>query len=145
MGYGHIAGAEYLIEGTDYDRLTFAGVEASDGVEIYDYGKSYLDVAFGCANPTDEDGFVDLPLLLYKGYRAVDADTGGRMQVCAGENQVVRVVVPGHFEGKLEVSFVPPFYWRGSELVSVCTVAVLAAAWQKCRRRICLGRKADLT
>lgn len=137
MGFGHIAGAEYLIEATDYDLLTFADAKAGDGVEIYDYEKSYLNVLFNGVNSSNEDSFVDLPLLLYKGYRAVDLGTGQKMQVQAGENQVVRVVIPGNFEGGVKVSFVSPFYWRISELISVGTMAVLIMIWQRYRRGTC--------
>lgn len=137
MGFGHIAGAEYLIQGTDYDRLTFENIKPGDEVEIQDYEKFYLNTKFHVVNHAAEAGYVDLPFLLYKGYRAVDADTGDRMPVCAGENMAVRVVIPGNFEGNLKVSFVSPQYWRISEWISVSTMAVPVIRWRRYRRGQC--------
>lgn len=138
MGFGYISGAEYLIQGTDQRKLTFADAVAGDGVEIYDYDKFYLRVLFDCVNDTDQDSYVDLPLLLYKGYQAVDIGTGQKMQVTAGDNQEVRVLIPAHYEGNVRVHFVSPPYWRISEIVSLVTVAVMVmSGWKTRRRRAC--------
>lgn len=136
MGFGYISGAEYLIEGTEIDQLTFAAPDAGEGVEIYDYDKNYLHVEMGCANSKDAESFVDLPLLLYKGYQAVDVDTGQGLAICAGENNVVRVRIPAGFEGGIEVSFVSPVYWRGSEMISLLTVLGLIMLRVERRRRV---------
>lgn len=138
MGFGYVSGAEYLIEGTDQEKLTFANAVAGEGVEIGDYEKWYLQIEMKCANRSDTDSFVDLPLLLYKGYQAVDVDTGREMQVCAGENNVVRVVIPAGYEGNLKVSFESPIYWRISELISAAAIAIMLVMWWRNRReKIC--------
>lgn len=136
MGFGYISGAEYLIEGTDIDQLTFAAPVAGEGVDIFRYKKNYLHVEMECANGKDAENFVDLPLLLYKGYQAADVDTGQRLAICAGENNVVRVLIPAGFDGEIEVEFVSPVYWRGSELISLITVLVLAVLGVSRRRRV---------
>lgn len=135
MGFGYIAGEEYLIEDTDASKLTFTGARGGAGVDILDYEKDYLRVELQCRNVAEEDSFIDLPLLLYKGYRAYDGDTGRSMQICAGDNNVVRVLVPAGFEGRVKVGFVSPVYWRVSELVSMAAMAVLAALWLRNRRK----------
>lgn len=135
MGFGYISGAEYLIEGTDYDKLTFADAVAGAGVEIQNYEKQALQVEFQCINGTDSDSFADIPLLLYKGYRAVDIATGQQMQICAGENNVIRVLIPGNFSGRLRISFSSPVYWRISELISAGAVILLSVMWRKNGRR----------
>lgn len=135
MGFGYISGAEYLIEGTEEGKLTFAVPTAGAGVEILGYEKNYLKAEMQCANSTGADSYVDFPLLLYKGYQARDMDTGQRMELCAGENNAVRVLIPAGFEGSLKVDFASPIYWRISELVSAATMAGLAFLWRRSRRR----------
>ncbi len=129
MGAGYISGAEYLIEGTDWEKLTFADAVPGQGVEILEYQKEYLRAMLQCANEGGTDSYVELPMLLYKGYRAVCVETGQEMELCAGDNNVIRVMIPGGFEGNIQVDFVSPVYWRLSELVSVLAVMVLAVMW----------------
>ncbi len=138
MGFGYIAGAEYLIQGTEEAQLTFAGPQAGPGVEVRDYEKRALGALVVCANQSEREGYVEVPLLLYKGYRAKDQETGQLLAVTAGTNQTVRIAVPAHYQGSLEVCFISPFYWRISELISVCTVAgLVAAGWRYRRKRGC--------
>ncbi len=135
MGFGYISGAEYLIEGTDMSRLTFSAAVPGEGVELRDYEKGSLGAAFVCENRTETESYVDVPLLLYKGYRAVDADTGQCLAVTASDNQTVRVVLPANYEGRVQVRFVSPFYWRVSELLALATAAVFAGMGLRKRRK----------
>lgn len=136
MGIGYIAGAEYILEGTELADITFREPEAGDGVEIDAYSKEYLSIDLQCRNTRENAGFIDLPLLYYKGYSAVDADSGNRLEVCAGENNVVRVLIPMDYNGSLKIRFVPPGYWRISELVStVSLISMLAVLGNKALRR----------
>lgn len=135
MGFGYVSGAEYLIEGTDIEQLTFADAVAGDGVEIRGYEKGYLRGELACENLTDTESYVDIPLLLYKGYEAVDIATGQDMELCAGENNVIRVVIPARYEGTVQVSFESPVYWRISELISALTIIVLSVTGLRHRRK----------
>lgn len=135
MGFGYISGAEYLIQGTDESKLTFAGAVAGKGVEFNDYEKNYLQVTFDCVNHTSEESYVDLPLLLYKGYQAVDITTGQLLAVTADDNQNVRVLIPAYYEGSVRVRFVSPVYWRIGELISLLTVVMLALMGWRSQRR----------
>ena len=135
MGFGYVSGAEYLIEGTDIEQLTFADAVAGDGVEIRDYEKGCLQGELACKNLTDTVSYVDIPLLLYKGYEAVDAATGQEIELCAGENNVIRVVIPAGYAGTVQVSFESPVYWRISELISALTIIVLSVTGLRYRRK----------
>lgn len=138
MGCGYISGAEYLIEGTENERLTFADAVPGKGVNIYSYSKGCLRGELECENPTKEDSYVDVPLLLYKGYQAVDAATGTCMQISAGENNVVRVWIPSGYRGNVTVWFESPVYWRISEWVSLITVlAMPGMGWRHRRMKTC--------
>ena len=136
MGFGYISGAEYLIEGTDSELLTFSVPTAGSGVEITDYEKAGLGAALTCVNQGDTNGYIELPLLLYKGYQAVDTGSGQRLQLYAGDNQKLCVLIPAGYSGNLQVSFVSPFYWRLAEWITLCTAVLLAVKGWRWRRTL---------
>lgn len=134
MGFGYISGAEYLIQDTDYSLLTFRGPLPGENVRLDSYRKKYLQVEMNCSNGGADEGAIDLPLLLYKGYRACDRSTGRALEVRDGENHVVRVILPGGFSGEVLVRFVSPVYWRLAELVSVLAAFSVIVFWRAQRR-----------
>lgn len=128
MGFGYISGAEYLLEGTDEDLLTFVdGAKTGEGVTASNYQKDYLHVQLTASNTSTSESYVDIPLLYYKVYRAYNTDTGEALSLCAGENNVIRVLLPAQFSGRVDVKFVSPFYWRISEIITVATMLLMAA------------------
>lgn len=135
MGFGYISGAEYLVEGTDKDKLTFADAVAGEGVDILAYQKDYLKVDMTCVNNTGAESYVDVPLLLYKGYRIVDAESGQEMQLSPGENNVIRILIPANYEGRIKLDFVSPIYWRISEVITLVTIIILFVVGRKYRRK----------
>lgn len=135
MGFGYISGAEYLIQGTDESLLTFSRAVAGENVEIDHYEKAFLSARFDCVNAGDSESFVELPLLLYKGYRAVDAISGRLMEVFPSDNQTLCVLIPAGYSGNIQVGFVSPVYWRIAELVSLGTVVLLIFMGWRYRRR----------
>lgn len=85
-------------------------------VLIEEYEKGALRADFRCRNTGDQEGYVELPLLHYYGYRAYAG--GVQLPVCKGDNNVVRVIIPAGFEGEVTAGFVSPWYWRVAEAVS---------------------------
>ena len=130
MGFGYISGAEYLIEGTNYENLSFAKVQANAGVKILNYEKTGLEAELQCLNLWDEENYVDVPILLYKGYRAVDAQSGQELLLCAGDNNVIRVIIPPNYNGTVQICFVSPIYWRIGEVVTEFTIVLLLVIWR---------------
>lgn len=124
MGTGYISSGEYLPVGTDTSRLTYRAPSTGEGVEIHGYEKKYLTVSTGCTNHSQVEGYIDMPILYYEGYRAWSG-AGKRLEVCAGENNAVRVLVPGGYEGTISVRFVSPWYWRMAEVISVVVLVGL--------------------
>ena len=125
MGFGYISGAEYLIQGTDENLLTFRGASPGAGVRLDSYQKKYLQVDMSCVNEGPGEGYVDLPILFYKGYRAFEKETGATLELRDGWNHVVRVALPEGFAGEVRVRFVSPFYWRIGELVSLLFIVYM--------------------
>lgn len=135
MGVGYISGAEYLIEGTDESLLTYAGASTGDGVVLYESEKNYLNMKLSCANESDRESYLELPMLFYKGYRAHCAESGERLTVCDGTNHLVRIMLPAGFQGHVEAGFHSPFYWRFAEIISLVTATGLAVRLWMGRRR----------
>ena len=136
MGFGYISGKEYLIEGTKEELLTFAKPEADGGAQIIQYTKYALGAEFACVNEGVTEGVVKLPLLLYKGYQAIDADTGQLIELGAGDNGEVCVRIPAGYSGNIRVSFVSPIYWRIAEGITFITVLFLIGfGWRYRRKR----------
>ncbi|MCM1056647.1 MAG: hypothetical protein NC517_03455 [Firmicutes bacterium] len=126
IGFGYISGAEYVIQGTDDTLLTFDRPRPSDAVSISSYVKENLHITARCINSGSKQGYVDMPLLLYKGYQAYVVDSGERLDITYNQNNQLRVILPAFFSGKIEVKFVSPLYWRMAEAASLLTLAGLA-------------------
>lgn len=124
MGAGYISGAEYLVQGTKEETLLYRAPIVSEGVLVSEYEKGALRAEFTCDNTSGQEGYVDLPLLHYYGYRAYIGDGNEQLQVCKGDNNVVRVILPPDCNTRITVRFVSPWYWRIAEIISY-----LGAAW----------------
>ena len=126
MGTGYLSGAEYLPYGTDAGLLTYHEPYPSEGVEIGESSKEYLDVTFYCQNNKGQEGTVDVALLNYKGYVAQTHD-GEYLDVIDNENRCVRVVIPEDFAGNVHVFFKEPWYWQAAEVLSLLSVVAWIA------------------
>lgn len=126
MGTGYLSGAEYLPYGTDAGLLTYHEPYPSEGVVISESSKEYLDVTFTCQNSWEQEGYVDVALLNYKGYVAKSTD-GETLEVIDNENRCVRVVIPASFSGSVHVTFKEPWYWQAAEILSLLSVVIWMA------------------
>lgn len=127
MGHGYISGAEYLVEGTSEQTLLYHSPVTSGEIQITDYEKGALRADFMCSNTGGEEGYVELPLLHYYGYRAYAGEKEQPLPVCKGDNNVVRVIIPADCSTHVTVKFVSPWYWRIAEIVSYMTLLPVLA------------------
>lgn len=127
-GYGTVAaggGSEYLLSAAD-------GYMMTDVVEprIYngimtDYHKQGTTVTFYVQN-TEENCYVLLPLLNYKGYRINSENnlvTNGNMT--SGEYDEIRIDLPVAFSGEVTLYYEGFWYWRLAELASAVCIILL--------------------
>lgn len=122
---------DYLPTGTDPNAIRPEYYEM-DGVLLETYQKQGTTL-YLTANAQGTGGYIDLPLTYYKYYQCVDLDTSEHFPVGIGNNQVVRIELPGNYSGNLKVSFVEPWFWRASEIVSAITVLAITIALSKKR------------
>ncbi|MCM1063276.1 MAG: hypothetical protein NC420_02200 [Eubacterium sp.] len=132
IGYSAVLGAEYLPEGADMGHMTYHDPVTSKGVTLSHYVKEGLTVQAHIAS--GDAGYVDLPLLYYKGYSAKNTDSGEKLPVSVGEDYDVRISFPEGFDGNITVRFSGKWYWHAAECVSVLTGSALLL-WRMLRRK----------
>lgn len=124
-------GYEYLPAGTDLSIFRQAQASAEDpAVEAVWLGQG----AAQCQNPTGGEAAVDLPVLAYRHYSAVDAATGETLPLTANDAHCLRVTLPAGYSGTVQLRYTPPLAWRAAELVSLLTLLGLAVAFIRARR-----------
>jgi hypothetical protein len=129
MGTYVASGEEYLPIGTDVENLTEDNL-ANAGVEISDYSKQGTTISFHCIVTSEDNGIVELPLIYYKGYKAVGIDQAGNkvnLDITEGNNHVISIVLDKDSEYDITVYYKEPWYWRLAELVSLMAFIVLIA------------------
>ena len=99
------------------DRLTYD----EDAVSIQDWHRDNYAVEVSLINNTDIIKQVEVPLLLYKSYRAI-SNSGERLQISPGTSYRISVAVPKGFNGSFRVEFKEPWYWRMCEILSFITL-----------------------
>jgi hypothetical protein len=118
--------AEYVPANANLDDYVNA-LTPGEWSEIHDSSREYNRITVSATNYSNGSDFIEVPLINYPGYRAVDLDTGARLAVSDGASKRVKVEIPGGYSGSFVVRFVSPWYWRLAEAVSVLTVVVLVA------------------
>lgn len=121
MGTGYISGSEYIpqdIFGKHEQLLRPRGAEYSENIELLDYSKDGLNVVVSCRNSSDYEGYIDIPLLNYKGYKAWDENSGEQIRFTVGERSEIRLLIPAGYEGTIETDFKGMWYWKLADWIS---------------------------
>lgn len=123
--------AEYLPAGMDETTLDGDRLQTGGGLDVQEYVRKEGIVELTCKNMENGETYVDVPILYYKGYAAIEAGTGEHLTVLAADNKRVRVIVPAGYEGRFTVKFESPWYWRVSEWISLTAVISLFLYYRK--------------
>lgn len=108
---------EYVPSGTDPAALQENLIHAEGISPLEGYQKQGTTVSC-TVSAQAPDAHIEFPLLYYKHYQCIDTSTRQRLTVCAGTNNMVRVMLPEGYSGSIRVSFVEPWFWRLAEAVS---------------------------
>lgn len=117
----------YLPRGAAAQGLGFAAAEPAD-IRVEDITREGRTTTVTCSTDAAE-GFVELPLLYYPGYRT---DTG---TLYASEHGLVGLAVPGDFTGTVTVTWQEPKRWLAADLVSLLSLVALVGQAVVRRRR----------
>lgn len=113
---------EYLRYGTNYHMLSSEiGYENMQEISILSRKGHAMELY---CRAEDVNGYVEVPMLHYKGYYVTD-EYGNAYEITDGTNNVIRFSLPTGFSGKVTIDFVEPWYWRVGEFVSVLVVLYL--------------------
>lgn len=113
-----VEGGEYLYAGADTNDYVDEITEIGDGVAIESAEKGSLRLELRVTNSSSEEQTLELPLINYKGYQAVDTDTGKRLYLSDGSSHRINLHLPSEYSGNILVKFVAPWYWRAAEIIS---------------------------
>lgn len=103
------------------DRLTYD----TDSVTVTEWDHRENGVILSLQNMTDEIQPLEVPLILYKGYRAVTGQ-GERLQISPGTSYRILLSVPAGYSGDIRIQFHEPWYWRICEAISLLALVGIA-------------------
>lgn len=125
-------GYEYLPAGTDLSLFRKVEATASDPAASAQWlGRRTVR----CTNPTGNAVTVQLPLLAYRGYRAVDTADGTELALAADERHCLQLTLPSGYSGTVQVRYAPLPAWRIAEAISLLTLLGLVGAAVRSVRR----------
>ncbi len=87
-------------------------------VNVEEWYREKASVVVRAHNMSDESKPIEVPLILYKGYRAV-ADNGEQLQISPRSFYRISVSVPAGYSGNIRIGFQEPWYWRVCEIISL--------------------------
>lgn len=129
-------GYEYLPAGTDLTLFEQVGISSADpAVTVERQGSGKIL----CCNASGTEAVVDLPILAYKHYTAVDEQTGESLTLTKNEQNCLQVLLPAGYSGVVDVRYTPPMSWHIAEMLSAVTLFLLLGygirrAYQKYKR-----------
>lgn len=88
---------------------------------LYDKNGKY---ELSCMNKTDVQAYIDIPIQAYDHYQAY-TDNGEALQSGTGENNRLRLFIPGNYEGNIWIRFTVHALWRLSEFISFGTLGII--------------------
>ncbi len=132
----YVSGGEYLPADIIFEEEAFhIQKPVGFGVKVTGYEKHYNKVIAVCENKGNEDGVLQVPLLLYRGYQAYDSLTKETFPMLRTESGMTGIILPPGYQGTVRMEFQEPFFWRLAEIVSILgMVCMVIKRWKKRRQ-----------
>lgn len=111
-------GAEYVRVDEEGEPILYIrkGTESIDAQTETLFTKGYtMDIRI---HTDEKPGVIMTPYTNYKGYKAYD-QVGNSFDITDDKYCKATFTVPAHYDGIVEISFVEPWYWRLSEIISL--------------------------
>lgn len=131
-----VSGGEYLYSESNLDDYVGEITAIEEGVTVESYERGKNQMSLHVTNASLEEKTIELPLILYKGYRARDVETGQELYLSDGSSHRAVLHLPTEYSGNVIVRFIEPWYWRVAEVVSLMgyVAAVFLAIWPEKRK-----------
>lgn len=124
LSVGAVYDGQYLPEGFDETNTNHEiTVSDTENTELVLLQSGKLNYEVSITNRSDNENYVEFPLISYKGYHAV-SDLG-ELKITPGEACRLRVIIPAGFNGNVQIRFIEPWFWRLSEFVSLLTFLLI--------------------
>ncbi len=117
---------EYMRAGSSMD-VAAHDVQGTNLQQLKLISHNGTSVKVYCKTGSDASGEVILPVFNYKGYVLRNSE-GEICEIHDSGNKEVAFTVPANYDGKYYLTFEFPWYWRLGDIVSLCSVVVLALA-----------------
>ena len=124
---------EYLIKGTEVFDMYNNELILSEGTELGNYTYNKGAYLVSCSNNSNEEAYIDMPILNYPNYYAIDINSREKLKIVNGTNNRVRVILDSNYKGVISISYKEPVNWRVSELISLTTLIGIIIYWYKKR------------
>lgn len=119
IGSIFVSNAEYLLEGSTAELYKSHLPIAGDGVDYFDYEKKGTEVSMYVENSSEQDSYVDLPLIGYKGYVVNDPLSISEER---GYNMDLRISIPANYTGELQVRYKERSLYLAADAVSLISI-----------------------
>lgn len=117
-----------------FNKFREDGSFQSTNAEVTEYEKEYINVNLHVVTG-DDAGMVELPLLYYRGYKAVDTATGKEIKLIKSESALLLLVIDSNYDGNIRVYYPGKIYWHIADAVSVVSFILIVLYSIKGRRR----------
>lgn len=108
---------EYLRTGTNRDKFTNT-IEKSEGVLYADVVKRQGNAMTVQVQVATSGGYIDLPIINFKGYECVD-ENDNPLPIVDGANNLIRISFADEYRGDIYINYVQPMYWCLAEWISL--------------------------
>lgn len=130
-----IMGGEYLPHGSNIDLLD-GTVNASKNGRVELISKEGTTVVVDCEELAGIDaGSIEVPLLNYHGYQAIDED-GNEFDISYGENNVIRFEIPAGYKGRITVQYVVRKLWVIAQWMTIISIVSMLATYVVLKRKV---------
>lgn len=100
------------------------------------YHKYLTNIDIHITTAEDNVGMVEFPLLYYRGYKAVNTDTGEKIDIHNSASSArVSIIVPAGFDSNVRVYYAGKLSWHIAEVVSVITFILIVVYGASSGRR----------
>lgn len=120
-----VMGREYVPEKVSED-ATFRTDQpvCSENLLLESVKRSYLRFEIGCSNQIENEGYIDFPLLNYKGYGVKASGMEEEIEIGENGSGLLRITLPGGFSGNIMLDYFEQWYWRVVEVMSVGGIVI---------------------